>query len=217
MNAATKRFKDGVLYKLILFNSASSFLNFNMKKYYLITLIISSLFFSCNESQKTNETKEKSSKDKLAKKEIKTGFGIVKFDDSITGFKFTTMLDNKFLYSPNGAEDLNSGKLISGFYFKPLIGMDYERSSSYLQDFSFEFGKQDNILKTENIKNKVIDVGNCKGFLITLTAVDKTNKTNFLTQAVLSNGSNAILFFGNDLDNGLYSEKFLNTINSVEF
>ncbi len=181
-----------------------------MTKYYSLPLLIVSLFFlSCGQSASSSE--------KVIKKELKTDFGIVRFDESITGFKFATMLGDKFLYTLHGQDDLNNENPTTGFYFKPIKKMDYEKAKNYVLDFSLEYGEQDGIGKIENIVNKVIDVYNHKAFIITLTATDSKNKKSYLTQAILSNGENAILFVGNDVDNGEYSEKFLNTFRSLEF
>jgi len=182
-----------------------------MKKYYSTLLLSLSLFFfSCGEGQ------ENSSGNKTVKKELKTEFGIFKFDEGITGFKFATMLGDKFVYSLHGSEDIKNANPVTGFYFKPIKNIDYERAKDYLQDFSLGYGEQDGIIKTENIANKVIDVNKQKAFIITFTVVDDSNKTSYLTQAILSNGNNAILFVGSDVDNGKYSEKFLNTFKSLE-
>lgn len=182
-----------------------------MTKYFSILILSLSLFpFSCSEGQDT------SSRSNAVKKELKTEFGVVKFDESITGFKFATMSGSKFLFSLHGKDDLNNAKPTTGFYLKPIKNMDYERAKEYLQEFSFEYGKQEGVSRTENTTNKVIDVNKHKAFIITFTAVDNTNNKSYLTQAILSNGTNAILFVGNDVDNGEYSEKFINTFKSIE-
>ena len=182
-----------------------------MTKYYSILFLSLSLFlFSCGEAQ------DASSGNNKVKKELKTEIGVIKFDESITGFKLAAMLGTKFLFSLHGQDDLNNANPTTGFYLKPLKSMDYERAKDYLKEFSFDYGKQDGILKTENTVNKVINVNNHKAFIITFTAIDNTNKKSYLTLGVLSDGNNAVLFAGNDLDNGKYSTQFLDTFKSLE-
>jgi hypothetical protein len=168
------------------------------------------LFYSCNQSQNKNS-------DTNPKETLVTSLGNIKFDTKITNFQFTTKLINKSLYSKNGKADLTKPDPTSGFFLEPLENMNYEDAAGYLLEFSDGFSKQEGILKAEEFTNKIINVNNYKALIVTFVTTNNLNKKSYSTQAIVSNGKNAIIFVAYDLDNGIYSEKFLDTFKSIEF
>ena len=164
---------------------------------------------SCGDAQ-TSSAKN------IVKKELKSSFGIVKFDDNITGFKFTTMIGTKFVFSPKGEEDLKNENPTSGFYIQPLKGMGEEEASSHLGDFSSQFSEQEIYKGSENYAVKMITVNLHKATIVSFNVTEKNGSKTFCTHCIMSNGENAIMFIGTDYESGIYAEKFINTFKSIE-
>jgi len=175
-----------------------------MIKRLLYCLFIISIF-SCSEAQTIHK-----------KKLLKTTIGTIKFDEAITGFKFATMLGNKFLYSPNGKKDLSNTYKTSGYYISAVPNIDYVNVRGYLQDFSEGFSEQQDILKSGEKTIKVYNTVYGKATIITFRVTYKANENGIAFHAIVSNGKDAIIFISEDHDNGKFIDKFKKTFESIE-
>ena len=173
-----------------------------------ILFLLSFAFYSCGTGQNTSK-----------KMELTTKIGKIKFDESVTNFKQATVmsdaLSKKYVYSLHGESDLKNQNPTTGFFIAPLL-MNFSDAKHYL-DLSIDgYGENYGIIKLENIKKKETKINNLKAYIITFSTVDKTNKKSYVTLAVLSNEKSSIEFSGNDFEDGIYSEKFMKTIESLE-
>jgi hypothetical protein len=125
-------------------------------------------------------------------------------------------MGKKYIYSLHGEDDLTKETPVSGFYIEPLKKMDYLAGKLYLDEFAKNYGKDFGIAKLENIQKSETTINNLKAYIITFVAIDQSKNKNYVTLAILSSGQNSIEFSGNDYENGIYSDKFINTVKSLE-
>lgn len=147
---------------------------------------------------------------------MKAGFGTIKFDDNITGFKFTTMVGTKFVFTKNGEADVNNENPTTGFYIQPMKGVGEDEASDHLGAFSSQFSEQEMYKGTENYAVKMIKINLHKATIVTFNVTEMNGSTTYCTQCIMSNGENAIMFVGIDYESGIHTEKFINTFKSIE-
>ena len=151
-----------------------------------------------------------------SKKVLKTEIGNIKFDETITGFKFTQMLGKKFLYSPNGKKDINNNFRTSGYYILGVPNINHDNVKGYLQDFSQGYSQQEEIAKVADLKVEIFNTAFGKASVVTFTVYYKSKEKGMALQAMVSNGKDAILFVGEDYKEGKFIEKFKQTFKSIE-
>lgn len=181
-----------------------------MKRSYVV-LFFFSVFFSCTNAPGSN-TKT------VTKKTFNTAVGITKFDINITGFKIATILDDtKIIFTAHGKDDAQNLEPTTGFFIQGFLGMDNLAAKKNMQEFAYNREHNENVSSTENEIIKIYNTPIGKAIFITVTIKYKNKKTAVATTATISNGKNAILFVGEDYNDGDYSDKFKSTFDSIEF
>ena len=177
----------------------------------LQVLLFVSVVFSCTNAPGSNAKH-------LSKKTVNTAAGVTKLDTSVTGFKIATILSyTKIIFTAHGKDDAENVEPTTGFFIQGFSGMDNKAAYGKLQEFAYGRIHNENIVSTENEIVKMYDTRIGKAIITTVTLKYKNNKTAFATTAIISNGKNAILFVGEDYNNGDYTDKFKNTFDSIEF
>jgi hypothetical protein len=186
-----------------------------------LTIVLSIILFSCsNGQQDTKKSGAPITTVNSEKHELKTEIGKIKFDLTLTNFKPTTQMSNeigkKYIYSLNGKDDLQSKVPISGFILAPLKFFDYKSAKKYVDDLTNDYGTDGGVIKRENIQKSEIEINKLKSYIITFQTVDESKNKCYVTLSILSNSQHSLLCWGSDFDNGIYSEKYINTIKSIE-
>ena len=177
----------------------------------LAVLLFVSIVFSCTNAPGSNAKHS-------SKKTVNTRAGVTKLDTSITGFKIATILDDtKIIFTARGKDDVDKVEPTTGFFIQGFSGMDDKAAYENLQEFAYGRIHNQNIASTENETIKMYNTPIGKAIITTVTLKYKNNKTAFATTATVSNGKNAILFVGEDFNNGDYTDKFKDTFDSIEF
>ena len=169
--------------------------------YYTLTICI----LSCSQAQSGNQ-----------KRILRTSIGNIKFDQAITGFKFTTKIGNKYLYSPNGEKDIHNTHKTSGFYILAVPNIDNNSEHEYLLSFSDGFKEQKEIINIGEDDIKVYNTKYGKATFVKFNVTYSSTEKGIAFQAIVSNGKNAVMFISEDHDNGKFIEKFQKTFESIE-
>lgn len=149
---------------------------------------------------------------------LKTKIGSVSFDRAITGFHFTMIMKERYVYSLNGKKDINNPNLTTGFLFEARENMDYESAVSYVMQLSQHFGESNLDKMLATMKDTILNIQGHKSFCSSFSVFDKDSKKvcNMLIGAV-PNNNKTILFLSNDYSNNLYGKKFFMTFQSIRF
>ena len=138
----------------------------------------------------------------------------IKFDKTISNFKYATTIDGMEVYLPNGKADLESTKTLSTFSIRPKYHMTFESAKGYLDYLkSYEEKHYGTIT---NVKTKDTLINNLKVFQLTMyeSFTGRKEKAHHFYAFILK-GDTAIIFLSSDFDNEKYFSIFKRTFYSI--
>lgn len=134
------------------------------------------------------------------------------FDQSITSFKYTMTASNLFMYSENGAKDIQNSTANS-FQIGAMPKMTIDQAEKFSNDLPWRFAQSGYILDNKSIIKT--QIGSYPA-LVLETKISFENKDGILYQAFLVGDSSCVLFLSsayNDINN--YLSKYKKTVESI--
>jgi len=97
-----------------------------------------------------------------------------------------------------------------------LPDMNYGESKTFLESYNEIQKNQDDAENVGNFKMSVYDTKYGKAIMTTYNITCKSKEKALAVRGIVSNGKNAIFFVGEDYQDGVYSDKFKETFDSIE-
>jgi hypothetical protein len=137
------------------------------------------------------------------------------FDESITGFKYATKMGSIYVYTPNGAADVNSKpESTSLLQLTEIASPGLATAKSFFENTMSGYRKQDIILT--NVRRQDMTVNGNPAYEVTMSAEDADGKKSDLYQLIMQKGEKAVLFMGVDIEQGKWLEKFKATAQTLK-
>lgn len=137
-----------------------------------------------------------------------------KFDETITGFKFTVAMGNMFMYSPNGKDDIKSQQDIP--IMMQLMTIEtptFSKAKEFLDYTISRYSVQK--IEISDMKKQDIFIGGNQAYEVSMEVKDKDNKKGKLYQVIVYKGTRSVLFMGTDDEQGKWLEKFKATAQTI--
>jgi len=134
----------------------------------------------------------------------------IKFDESITGFKYATTMNNMFVYSPTGRSD----NILSNFMLSSHIEPSFSKAKELLDGIISNYSE--NGVQVSNVKKREIVIHGNNAYESTMETIHAGNKNGILYDVIIYKGTKAVLFQGEDDEQGKWLNKFKATVQSIK-
>ena len=187
---------------------------------FVLLFVMTLLCYTASSQSATTKSKETDTVKPIQKHRLPTKIGTLKFDLSFTKFSLAGETSNamgkKYVYSLHGKKDSQSDKEVSIFFILAIDSMNIEMGKIFLDYMSEGYQETYPKVKLQDIQKTEIEVNGLNIYFIKFKAVHSSQLQKFITMAIASNGKRAVEFYGHDIDNNMYAEKFANTVKSIE-
>ena len=134
----------------------------------------------------------------------------MKFDEHITGFKYATTINNTFVYSPTGRSD----NILSNFTLSTHSLPSFSKAKEFLDQIISTYSE--NRVQVSNVRKQDIVIDGNDAYEVTMDAIDAANKKSILYNVIIHKGTKAVLFQGEDDEQGEWLDKFKATVQSIK-